>query len=112
MALDEACDVALADLTEAVATGRARLTQEQANQRQMADNGRCHQTSFLLQILVKRLEDLLVRCKRLRDRWRDYAHLSKHRQLPLLCRPIARLYGLLPGSMPKVPFHQTFIEVR
>src|SRR5208283_5742389 len=50
VAFDEARDVALVDPREVVGAGRANLTQEQANERQMAHSGRDRQTAFLATI--------------------------------------------------------------
>jgi hypothetical protein len=79
MALDVARDVGLADLAEVADAARAHLTQEQANERQMADDGLRRQTSFLPQIVAERLEDLLMWCERWQHRRRDRARRAKHR---------------------------------
>jgi hypothetical protein len=52
MTLDVARNVGLADPAEVAGVARTHLTQGEANERQMVDDGSRRQTSFLLQILV------------------------------------------------------------
>jgi len=78
MALDVTRDVGLADPAKVAGAARADLTKEQANERQMVDDGLRRQTSFLPQIEAERVEDLLMRCERWWRRQRDRAHLAKH----------------------------------
>src|ERR1700722_6737030 len=77
----------------------------------MADDGPRSQTSFPSQVLAKLLEYLILRGNRLQRRWRDPARLAQHRQPPLQCRPVTRLDGLLPASVPEVAIDHAFIKV-
>ena len=58
VALDVAGDVLLADLAEVAGVGRAQLTQEPADERQVADDGLWRQTAFTSQIIAEPLEYL------------------------------------------------------
>src|SRR5271165_353134 len=77
----------------------------------MADDGPRSQTTFPSQIIAELLEYLVLRCNRLRRRWRDRARLAQHRQPPLQRRPVTGLNGLLAASMPEVAIDHAFIKV-
>ena len=69
------------------------------------------QTAFPSQIIAKLLEYLVLRGDRRQCRRRDRARVAQHRQQPFQRRPVARLDGLLPRSVPEVPLDQAFIEI-
>ena len=111
MTLDVVYDVGLADPAEVAGAARAHLTQEEPDERQMMDDALRRQTSFFLQILAKRLEDLLMRGERPLHRRRNRPRLAQHKQQALQRRPVAWLDGLLPSSVPEVPLDRAFIEI-
>ena len=61
VALDVAGDVLLADLAEVAGAGRAHLTQEPADDRQVANDGLRRQTAFPSQIIAELPEYLVLR---------------------------------------------------
>jgi len=111
VALNVTGDVFLADLPELAGAGGAHLTQEPADDRQVADGGLQRQTAFPYQIVAELREYLVLRSDRRQCRRRDRARAAQHGQQPLQRRPIARLDGLLPRSAPKVPLDRAFIEI-
>ena len=111
VALDVADHVLLADLAEVVVTGGAHLVQEPADDREMTDDGLRRQAALCPQIGIELLEDLIVRGERRQHRRRDRALLAQHRQPSLQRGSVARLDGLLPSPVPKVPFDHALIEI-
>ena len=77
----------------------------------MANDGPWCQTAFSSQIVAELREYLVLRGDRRQRRRRDRAHVAQHRQPPLQRRPVARLNGLLPGSVPEVALDHAFIEI-
>jgi hypothetical protein len=54
---------------------------------------------------------LVLRGERWQCRQCDRARVAQHRQQSLQRRPVARLDGPLPRSVPKIPLDHVFIEI-
>jgi hypothetical protein len=109
--LGVAGNILLPDLAEVAGAARAQLTQEPADEPQVADDGPRRQTAFPWRIVAELLEYLVLWDDRRQCCRHDRARAAQHRQQPLQRRSVAWLHELLRCLVSEIPLDDAFIEI-